>query len=103
MEPISYDAFDALFASFRLEALHLEMRDAYGTEVELPHLAKWLKGEPDDPVWLEPWFERVRAGTAAGKAFRRARIVSELFWRFLVPLQAVREKFPYWQQVVTDG
>jgi len=77
MQPISYEAFDALFTSFRREALHLEMRDAYGTEAELPHLRKWLAGEPDDTGWLEPWFALVRAGTAAGKVFRRARIVSE--------------------------
>jgi Family of unknown function (DUF6879) len=53
------------------------MRDAYGTEAELPHLRKWLAGEPVDTDWLEPWFALVRAGTAAGKVFKRARIVSE--------------------------
>lgn len=78
MESISYDEFNDLFTRFRHEALHLEMRDAYGTAVELPHLAKWLAGEPDeDTSWLEPWFDTVRAGTRSGKVFRRARIVSE--------------------------
>lgn len=42
------------------------------------HLARFLAGEDDgDTGWLEPWFDTVRAGTAAGKSFRRARIVSE--------------------------
>jgi len=77
MTSLTYDEFNALFTSFKREAPHLEMRDSYGTEVELPHLRKWLAGEPDDTDWLEPWFETVRAGTAAGKRFRRARIVSE--------------------------
>jgi hypothetical protein len=77
MESVTYDEFNDLFTSFRQEALHLEMRDAYGTEVELPHLRKWLAGEPDDIDWLQPWFDTVRAGVAAGKVFRRARIVSE--------------------------
>jgi hypothetical protein len=77
MERISYEQFDQLFTSFEHEALHLEMRDAYGTEAELPHLRRWLAGEPDNPDWLEPWFELVRAGVATGKVFRRARIVSE--------------------------
>lgn len=77
MTSLSYDEFNALFTSFKREALHLEMRDAYGTEVELPHLRKWLSGEPDDTDWLGPWFDTVRAGTAHGKRFRRARIVSE--------------------------
>jgi hypothetical protein len=35
--------------------LHLEMRDAYGTEVELPHMAQWAAGEPDDLAWLDDW------------------------------------------------
>jgi hypothetical protein len=78
VKSISYEEFDGLFTSFKREALHLEMRDAYGTAVELPHLAKWEAGELDDDTsWLEPWFATVRAGTAAGKSFRRARIVSE--------------------------
>jgi len=34
-------------------------------------------GEPDGTEWLQDWFALVRAGTAAGKRFRRARIVSE--------------------------
>ncbi len=77
MERITYEQLEALFTTFQREALHLEMRDAYGTAVELPHLQKWLNGEPDETEWLEGWFDTVRAGTAAGKTFRRARIVSE--------------------------
>lgn len=77
MDSISYEAFTSLINSFQREALHLEMRDSYGTAAEIPHLAKWEAGEPDDVAWLQPWFDRVRAATGAGKAFRRARIVSE--------------------------
>ncbi|MGH3647434.1 MAG: DUF6879 family protein [Micromonosporaceae bacterium] len=77
MKRISYEEFNGLFRSFKRDALHLEMRDSYGTEVELPHLRKWLAGEPDDSEWLQCWFDMVRASTQAGKAFRRARIVSE--------------------------
>ena len=77
MEAISYEAFDALFTSFQREALHLEMRDAYGTAAEIPHLRRWEAGEPDDTGWLQPWFDLVRAGRQAGKVFRRARVVSE--------------------------
>lgn len=77
MDSISYEDLTELINSFQREALHLEMRDSYGTAAEIPHLAKWEAGEPDDPAWLQPWFDRVRAGVAAGKVFRRARIVSE--------------------------
>lgn len=77
MDSITYEEFDALFASFRREALHLEMRDSYGTAEEIPHLRKYEAGEPDDADWLQPWFDLVRAGTRVGKVFRRACIVSE--------------------------
>jgi hypothetical protein len=74
---LSYDDFSALFPQVKREALHLEMRDSYGTEAEIPHLAKWAAGQPDDLGWLKPWCTLVRDATAAGKAFRRVRIVSE--------------------------
>ena len=74
---LSYDDFSALFPKVKREALHLEMRDSYGTEAEIPHLAKWAAGEPDDFGWLTPWCTLVRDAAADGKAFRRARIVSE--------------------------
>ncbi len=77
MDSITYEEFDAYFTSFKREALHLEMRDSYGTADEIPHLRKWEAGEPDDADWLQPWFDLVGAGTRAGKVFRRARIVSE--------------------------
>lgn len=77
MYSMTYEEFAALFTSFRREALHLEMRDSYGTAVEIPHLRKWEAGEPDDLDWLQPWFDLIHAGTQARKVFRRARIVSE--------------------------
>lgn len=77
MDSISYEELTDLINSFQRESFHLEMRDSYGTAAEIPHLAKWEAGEPDDPGWLQPWFDRVRTATQAGKVFRRARIVSE--------------------------
>jgi hypothetical protein len=77
LDSISYEELTDLIDTFRREALHLEMRDSYGTAAELPHLAKWEAGEPDDPGWLQPWFDRVTAATQVGKVFRRARIISE--------------------------
>jgi hypothetical protein len=74
---LSYDDFSALFPQVKREALHLEMRDSYGTEAEIPHLAKWAAGKPDDLDWLKPWCTRIHDATAAGKVFRRVRIVSE--------------------------
>jgi hypothetical protein len=75
--PISDEEFDGLLAGFEREAVHLETRDAYGTAVELPHMAKWAAGEPDDLEWLQGWCATLREGVKAGKSVRRARIVSE--------------------------
>lgn len=57
--------------------VHLETRDAYGTDTELPQLAKWRRGEVDDYQWLQWWLDMLRGHRAAGRTCRRARIVSE--------------------------
>ena len=45
MIPVTDEEFDELLhRGFEREALHLEMRDAYGTAVELPYMAKWARG-----------------------------------------------------------
>jgi uncharacterized protein DUF6879 len=74
---ISEAEFDRLLVEFEREAVHLEMRDAYGTAVELPYLARWAAGEPDDLAWLEGWCRTLRDHVRAGRSVRRARIVSE--------------------------
>jgi len=75
--PVTDEEFEQLLASFDQEAIHLETRDAYGTAVELPHMARWAAGEPDDLEWLQGWCSTLREHVKAGKSVRRARIVSE--------------------------
>jgi hypothetical protein len=76
--PVSDQEFGELLRSgFDREAVHLEMRDAYGTAVELPHMAKWMAGEPDDLQWLQGWCGTLRGHVKAGRSVRRARVVSE--------------------------
>ena len=77
MRLVTKEERDEFFLRFRRAALHLEMRDSYGTQVEKPHLRKWERGESDDIEWLKPWFDTVRLGTQSGKVFRRMRIISE--------------------------
>ena len=78
MTPVSDEEFEELLRSgFAHEAIHLEMRDAYGTVVELPHMAQWAAGEPDDLAWLQDWCQTLRGHVQAGRSVRRARIVSE--------------------------
>lgn len=75
--PISDQDLEDLLTGFKDEAIHLETRDAYGTAVELPHMAKWEAGEQDDLEWLQGWRETLREAVKAGKTVRRARVVSE--------------------------
>lgn len=77
MLPASYDDLNALCRGIKKSFVHLETRDSYGTEVELPHMAKWRRGEPDDFGWLTWWLQMLRGHRAAGRTCRRARVVSE--------------------------
>jgi hypothetical protein len=70
-------AFDRLLRTFERSCVHLETRDAYGTAVELPYMARWAAGEADDLSWLNDWCTTLRQHVAAGRIVRRARIVSE--------------------------
>jgi hypothetical protein len=62
---------------FSHEVVHLETRDAYGTAVELPHMARWAAGEPDPLDWLDDWCATLREHVRSGREIRRTRIVSE--------------------------
>lgn len=77
MDDISLDEFRRLLNDFKRSAIHLETRDAYGTETELPHMAKWAAGESDDLEWIQGWCSNVRSHVDAGATIRRAKIVSE--------------------------
>ncbi len=77
MEAISEAEFDGLLRTFERSSDHLEMRDAYGTEIELPYMAKWAAGEHDDLSWLEDWCTTLRSHVAQRKVVRRARVVGE--------------------------
>jgi hypothetical protein len=74
---ITDEEFNRLLSVFEREALHLETRDAYGTAVELPHMAKWAAGEPEGLDWLQGWCSTLREHVKAGRSVRRARVVSE--------------------------
>jgi hypothetical protein len=74
---ITDNDFEQLLSEFDRESIHLETRDAYGTEVELPYMAKWAAGEPDDLEWLQGWCNTLRRHVKSGKSVRRARVVSE--------------------------
>ena len=77
MARLTLPEFQARIHRFDRESLHLELRDSYGTESELPRMARWAAGEPDDLAWLRPYCDKVRANVAAGRSYRRAHVVSE--------------------------
>ena len=70
------DEFYGLFRDFRGTAFHLEMRDTYGLDSEDGPFQRFMRGEPGDYAWHEPWLRIVREATAAGKHISRARIVT---------------------------
>lgn len=81
MKLISSEERDKLFTTFTREALHLEMRDVYAVQDEAERFARFLqRGYRDHGAEAEerrPWMTLIHDATAAGKVFRRARIISE--------------------------
>lgn len=81
LEPIAEEDRDRFLVTYEREAVHVEMRDVYTTDIEKDRFQAWLRGEPLDPAteaeWWRPWFELMNRNVAAGKALRRLRIVSE--------------------------
>ncbi|GGK09791.1 hypothetical protein GCM10010123_44650 [Pilimelia anulata] len=77
MREVPYSTLRSLVAGIDDNFVHLELRDTYGTDVEIPKLRAFLDGKPDDHVWLEQYLSDMRRHTAAGRRCRRLRIVSE--------------------------
>jgi hypothetical protein len=70
------DDFGSLFTSVAATADRLELRDAYRSDIEDEVTRRYVAGEPDDLAWSQAWFDQIRRLTAAGKRFRRVRVVS---------------------------
>jgi hypothetical protein len=81
LEPIAEADRDNLLTTYEHEAVHVEMRDVYATDIEKSRFQTWLRGEPLDPEseaeWWRPWFELMGNNRRAGKVLRRLRIISE--------------------------
>ena len=81
MEPIAEEDRDRFLTTYAREAVHVEMRDLYATDIERDRFHTWLRGEQLDPgseaEWWRPWFELMDRNVRAGKSLRRLRVVSE--------------------------
>ncbi|UNS98336.1 hypothetical protein MMF93_19170 [Streptomyces tubbatahanensis] len=70
--------FDELLGRCRSSAVHLEMRDSYGTN---PRLESWKRGRRtnwgDRSSWWRPFHDAIADAVGRGVSVRRARVVSE--------------------------
>ncbi|MEV4190682.1 DUF6879 family protein [Streptomyces toxytricini] len=76
--PSSVPPFSELLGNARTSAVHLELRDGYGTN---PRLEAWRRGERvdwgDRQSWFHPFHQSIADAVARGVVVRRARVVSE--------------------------
>lgn len=77
MDLISGAERNQLFERFWQDAFHLELRDDYSVPDEDGPFESWLRGEPNDTAFMEPWTQLVRQVTSRGMTVRRVRVVSE--------------------------
>jgi hypothetical protein len=74
----SVPPFSELLGSTRETAVHLEMRDDYGSN---PRLEAWQRGEDvdwnDRESWWAPFHQTIADAVARGVVIRRARVISE--------------------------
>jgi hypothetical protein len=92
---LSWAEFGKLFSAFRKTALRLEVRERYDADVEREPQRKFFAGEADDLAWAQEWLSMVHRATAAGKVFRRVRVVS-------LPLSDYN-KYALWFATYTTG
>ncbi len=78
---LSAKDFRTILESAEHSAVHLELRDSYGTSEESGDFARWQRtgvsnNDPDSDFWAE-WTNLVRPTVARGVVMQRLRIVSE--------------------------
>ncbi|MFD6549679.1 DUF6879 family protein [Streptomyces sp. NPDC058398] len=77
MELISSAERNLLFARYKRDAFHLELRDDYSVPDEDTPFRNWLSGRDSDHSYLAPWIQLVRQCTRRGMTIRRVRVVTE--------------------------
>ncbi|OEV03777.1 hypothetical protein AN219_38095 [Streptomyces nanshensis] len=77
MELISSAERNLLIEACEHDSFHLELRDDYSVPDEDGPFESWLRNEPVDYSYMEPWKQMVKRLAGDGKTVRRARIVTE--------------------------
>lgn len=65
-----------LFETFEHTAYRLHVRDTYNTQLEREPMAQFIATGTADLEWFQGWLTSIREAKAAGRAFRRVRVVS---------------------------
>ncbi|TYK51465.1 hypothetical protein FXF68_07930 [Actinomadura decatromicini] len=71
-------AFGSIFRTARRSAFRLETRDRYNVPSERERVRRFLAGDPDEDYLraAHDWGAMTRAAAAAGRPFRRVRVVT---------------------------
>ncbi len=77
MELISSAERNQLVEACEHTAFHLELRDDYSVPDENGPFQSWLRGDPVDHSFMEPWLQMVKRLTGEGRTVRRVRVVTE--------------------------
>ncbi|MCX5336813.1 DUF6879 family protein [Streptomyces sp. NBC_00140] len=77
MELISSAQRNRLFETFTKDAFHLELRDDYSVADEDGPYESWLRQEPVDYAYMQPWTQLIQRVTGQGKTVRRVRVVTQ--------------------------
>lgn len=65
-----------LFENFEHTAYRLHVRDTYNTQLEREPMAQFIATGTADLEWFQDWLTSIREARAAGRTFRRVRVVS---------------------------
>ncbi|MEU9919701.1 DUF6879 family protein [Streptomyces sp. NPDC051001] len=77
MELISSAQRNRLFETFTRDAFHLELRDDYSVADEDGPYESWLRQEPVNYAYMQPWTQLIQRVTGQGKTVRRVRVVTQ--------------------------
>ncbi len=76
--------FFRTFDDFRHQVFRLETLDFYDSKSERVPLERFRAGLPQDPSWLGPWADRVRAINRRGASIGRVHVVSEPLTEYVI-------------------
>lgn len=77
MELISSAQRNRLFETLTKDAFHLDLRDDYTVADEDRPYQSWLRQDPVDYPYMQPWTQLIQRVTGQAKTVRRVRVVTQ--------------------------